>query len=64
MIRIIATVEPTFSKSSPMPFLQVQTSPFFATNSMPSDCFTRSSPSGTWQTMSLGMDALEVFAPG
>ena len=63
-IRIIATVEPTFSKSSPMPFLHVHTSPFFAKNSMPSDCFTRSSPSGTWQTMSLGMDGLEVLAPG
>ncbi len=47
MIRMIATVEPTFSKSSPMPFLQVQTSPFLATNSMPSVCLTRSSPSGT-----------------
>jgi hypothetical protein len=64
MIRMMATVEPTFSRSSPMPFLHVQTSPFFATNSMPPICFTRSSPSGTWQTMSLGMEGLEVFAPG
>src|SRR5205823_11369163 len=62
--RMIATLPPVFSVSSGRPLLQLHTSPFLATNSMPGPCLIWSSPSAQWQTMSFVIPGFDVFAFG